>query len=90
MEHRAVYEGDARTSANRAGGLRVSFPYSQRSGDRHGHRHEPGQGPQRTDRPGMLLAGKSESLKSCKGELASTTIESAVDEARVQIAPARA
>ena len=82
MEHRAVYEGELelRQSGRRLAG---SFPYSQRSGDRQATVMNKGR--VRKERIGPDAFGwQIREFEKLQGELA-TTIESAVDEARVQI-----
>ena len=82
MEHRAVYEGslEIRQSGRRLAGR---FPYSQRSGDRMATVMNRGR--VRKERIGPDAFGwQIREFGKLQGELAAT-IESAVDEARVQV-----
>ena len=82
MEHRAVYEGELelRQSGRRLAGR---FPYSQKSGDRQATVMN--RGKIRKERiAGDAFGWQIREFEKLQGELAAT-IESAVDEARVQI-----
>ena len=82
MEHRAVYEGELelRQSGRRLAGR---FPYSQGSGDRQATVMN--RGKVRKERiAGDAFGWQIREFEKLQGELAAT-IESAVDEARVQI-----
>ena len=82
MEHRAVYEGELelRQSGRRLAGR---FPYSQRSGDRQATVMNRGR--VRKERiAGDAFGWQIREFEKLQGELAAT-IESAVDEARVQL-----
>ena len=82
MEHRAVYEGELelRQSGRRLAGR---FPYSQRSGDRMATVMDRGR--VRKERiAGDAFGWQIREFEKLQGELAAT-IESAVDEARVQV-----
>ena len=82
MEHRAVYEGELelRQSGRRLAGR---FPYSQKSGDRMATVMN--RGKVRKERiAGDAFGWQIREFEKLQGELAAT-IESAVDEARVQV-----
>ena len=82
MEHRAVYEGELeiRQSGRRLAGR---FPYSQRSGDRQATVMDRGRVRKERIAPDAF-GWQVREFEKLQGELAAT-IESAIDEARVQV-----